>query len=273
MGGPSAPYTAGFEAAGEIVEIGSAVEDPLPIGTHVVGTGAGAFAQFMTMPASGAHQVPRGWTDAAALGFVLNWATALAALRPLGGIRAGEVVLVHAAAGGVGQAAVRLARHYGARVVAAASPDKHDVLRGLGAHDLVDGRRPDLAAEITRRVGPIDLVLESVGKCTLRASMAVAKPFTGRVVVYGEASGSASVSSRDLIFTHRAQLRGLHIGALASDAPDIYRAVIDELHSLVAHGVYLPGTPTVHPLELGSMMLRRLERGQTAGKHALDPWG
>lgn len=60
----------------------------------------------MTMPTAGALPVPAGWSDAEALGLVLNWATDLAALKPLGEIKAGDVVLVHAAAGGVGQAAV-----------------------------------------------------------------------------------------------------------------------------------------------------------------------
>ncbi|MGC5412980.1 zinc-binding dehydrogenase, partial [Streptomyces sp. DT225] len=86
--------------------------------------------------------VPSGWNDAQALGLVLNWATALAALKPLGGVEPGETVLVHAAAGGVGQAAVRLARHYGARVIATASPEKHDTVKALGADEVLNSRHP-----------------------------------------------------------------------------------------------------------------------------------
>jgi NADPH:quinone reductase len=78
VGGPHPPYVAGFEGAGEIVAIGSAVRDPYPVGTHVIGTGPGAFAEYMVMPAATAVPVPAGWPDAAALGLVLNWATALA---------------------------------------------------------------------------------------------------------------------------------------------------------------------------------------------------
>ena len=272
QGGPVAPYTAGFEAAGEIVGIGSGIAHPLPRGTHVVGAGAGAFAQYMLMPASGVHAVPEGWTDAAALGLVLNWATALAALRPLGEIQQGETVLVHAGAGGVGQAAVRLARHFGARVIATASPEKHGAVRALGASDVIDGRRPDLAQEVLHRVGGVDLVLESVGRSTLRTSLTLARPFTGRVIVFGQASGPATVSTDDLIFTHHAQIKGLHIGALAADAPQIYRSVITEIYDLIASGVYPPGTPTVHPLADGPGLLARLESGETIGKLALDPW-
>ncbi|MEU4997312.1 NADPH:quinone oxidoreductase family protein [Streptomyces sp. NPDC021622] len=271
-GGPQAPYVAGFEAAGEIVAVGPDTESPLQLGTHVVGAGPGAFAQYMTMPAAGVLPVPSGWSDAEALGLVLNWATALAALKPLGEIKSGDVVLVHAAAGGVGQAAVRLARHYGARVIATASPAKHDTVKALGADEVLDSRRPDLAAEITRLTGGVDLVLESVGQATFKTSLSVTRPFTGRVVVFGAASGDASLTTHDLVFTHQVRIQGLHIGALATKAPALYQSLLVELEALITQGVYPPGTPQLHPLAEGPAVLRQLEAGRTRGKHALDPW-
>ncbi|MGW0903216.1 NADPH:quinone oxidoreductase family protein [Streptomyces sp. NPDC002853] len=271
-GGPQAPYVAGFEAAGEIVDVSPDVRTPLPLGTHVVGAGPGAFAQYMTMPVAGALPVPAGWSDAEALGMVLNWATALAALKPLGEIKTGEAVLVHAAAGGVGQAAVRLARHYGARVIATASPAKHDTVKALGADEVLDSRRPDLAEEITRLTGGVDLVLESVGQATFKTSLSVTKPFTGRIVVFGAASGDATLTTHDLVFTHQVQVKGLHIGALAAAAPSVYQSLLVEIGALIDQGVYTPGTPQVRPLADGAMLLRQLEAGQTRGKLALDPW-
>lgn len=270
-GGPVPPYVAGFEAAGEVVAVGPGVADPLPVGTHVIGTGPGAFAEHLVMPASAALPVPEGWSDAEALGLVLNTATALAALRTLGRVRAGETVLVHAAAGGVGQAAVRLARHHGARVVATASPAKHDVVAALGADVVLDATRPDLAEEVRRRTGGVDVVLESVGRTTFAASLALARPFTGRVVVYGAASGDATVSTHDLVHTHPVQVVGLHVGALAG-VPDLWQPLLAELRQLVADGVVPPGTPEVHPLADGPQVLARLAAGETRGKHALDPW-
>lgn len=270
-GGPVPPYVAGFEAAGEIVAVGPGVADPLPLGTHVLGTGPGAFAEHLAMPAAAALPVPEGWSDAEALGLVLNTATALAALRTLGRVRAGETVLVHAAAGGVGQAAVRLARHDGARVVATASPGKHDVVAALGAEVVLDGRRPDLAEEVRRRTGGVDVVLESVGRTTLAGSLALARPFTGRVVVFGAASGDATVSTHDLVHTHPVQVIGLHVGALAG-LPELWQPLLTELRALVAAGVVPPGTPEVHPLADGPRVLARLAAGETRGKHALDPW-
>ncbi|AKU17275.1 zinc-binding dehydrogenase [Luteipulveratus mongoliensis] len=270
-GGPRPPYVAGFEAAGQIVGVGPEVQDALPIGTLVIGAGPGAFAEYMVMPAAGALPIPAGWSETEALGLVLNWGTALAALRPLGAVTPGEVVLVHAAAGGVGQAAVRLARHYGATVIATASTHKHPVVTALGAHHVVDPARPDLTEEIMRLTGGVDLVLESVGRTTFETSLSVTKAFTGRVVVFGAASGDAAVTTDDLVFRHQVQLKGLHIGALAATAPAIYRALLEELEQLITQGVYQPGTPQIHPLSAGPAVLEELKASRTHGKHALDP--
>ncbi|HEY0812390.1 MAG TPA: MerR family transcriptional regulator [Pseudonocardia sp.] len=199
-GGPQAPYVAGFEAAGEIVGVGPEIDSPLHLGTHVVGAGLGAFAQYMTMSAAGAIPVPSGWSE------------------------------------------------------------------------VLDSRDPDLAAEITRLTGGVDLVLESVGRATFGTSLAVVKPFTGRVVVLGAASGDAAVTTHDLVFTHHPQIKGLHIGALAAKAPSLYRSLLAEIEALIDHGVYPPGTPHLHALAEGAEALRQLEAGQTRGKHALDPW-
>jgi NADPH:quinone reductase len=105
-GGPRPPYLAGFEAAGEIVTTGDGVTGMEP-GAHVIGVGlgCGAFAEYTALPAVSAMPLPPGWTAQEALGLMVNWLTALAALRPLGAIAAGQTVLIPAAAGATGQAA------------------------------------------------------------------------------------------------------------------------------------------------------------------------
>ncbi|MGW0048512.1 NADPH:quinone oxidoreductase family protein [Nocardia cyriacigeorgica] len=271
-GGPRAPYIAGFEAVGEVVALGPGVTG-VELGARVIGTGPGAFAEFMVMPVAGLGPVPAGWADEQALGLVLNWATALAALKPLGRLSAGETVLVHAAAGGVGQAAVRMAAHYGATVIATASPDKHETVRALGAHHVLDYRRVDIAAEVERLTGGLDadLVLESVGGDTFSASLAAARRVTGRVVVYGVAAGRSAITNWDLNFRHQIHLIGLHIGVLIEHAPALFGELMRELETLRAAGVYPPGTPTVHDLADGPAVLTALADRATIGKLALRP--
>lgn len=116
------------------------------------------------------------------------------------------MVLIHAAAGRVGQAAVRLAHHYVARVIGTTSSGKHDIVRAVGADDVLDRARPDLAEEIIRLTGA-DLVLESVGRATFPTTLSVTKPLTGRVAVFGAACGDASLNTHDLVSSHPAQIR------------------------------------------------------------------
>ncbi len=180
---------------------------------------------------------------------VVSWPTALAALKPLGRIDVGQTVLIHAAAGGTGQAAVKMAKHYGARVIAVASPDKHEVARALGA----------------------DLVLESVGGATLEASLAATKRITGRVVVYGLAGGEAAITNWDLVYKHQIHLIGLNIGILIQASPQIFGEVMTEMFGLIAAGVLGPGQPAIYALADGPRALAELEARATVGKLALVP--
>jgi NADPH2:quinone reductase len=273
-GAPQPPYLAGFEAAGEIVALGEAVTGLEP-GVHVIGVNmaGGAFAEYLALPAAAAVPVPAGWADEQALGLVVNWPTALAALRPLGGIEPGQSVLIHAAAGGTGQAAVRMAGHYGATVIATASPGKHETVRALGAHHVLDSRSADLAAEVLRLTGGdgADLVLESAGGATLAASLAAAKRVTGKVVVYGLAGGEAPITNWELVYRHQVHLIGLNIGVLIQSAPQIFGEVMGELFALIAAGVLTPGQPTTYALADGPKALAELETRATVGKLALRP--
>jgi NADPH2:quinone reductase len=273
-GGPRPPYLAGIEGAGEVAAVGEAVTALEP-GAHVVGVGigGGAFAEYMVLPAAGAVPVPAGWADEQALGLVVNWPTALAALKPLGGVTAGQTVLIHAAAGGTGQAAVTIAKHYGATVIATAGQAKHDVVRALGADHVIDSRSTDIAAEALRLTGGAgaDLVLESAGGATFDASLAAAKRVTGRVVVYGLAGGDATITNWDLVYKHQVHVVGLNIGTLIQAAPHVFGEVMGEMFQLIAAGVLGPGRPTVHDLADGPKALAELEARATVGKLALQP--
>jgi NADPH2:quinone reductase len=273
-GGPQPPYLAGIEGAGEVIAIGEGVTDLEP-GAHVIGVGigGGAFAEYMVLSAAGAVRVPAGWSDEEALGLVVNWPTALAALKPLGGVTTGQTVLIHAAAGGTGQAAVKMAKHYGATVIATASPSKHEVVRALGADHLIDSRVADLAAEVLRLTdgAGADLVLESVGGATFGASLAATKRVTGRVVVYGLAGGEAAISNWELVYKHQLHVIGLNIGILIQAAPQIFGDVMGEMFGLIAAGVLTPGQPTGYELADGPKALMELEARATVGKLALLP--
>ena len=272
LDGPRPPYLAGFEAAGEVVAVGEGVPGPRP-GTRVIGVGYGAFAEYMVLPAAAAMPVPAGWTAEQALGLAVNLPTALAALKTLGRLADGETVLVHAAAGATGQAAVTMAKHYGATVIATASPGKHETVLALGADHVLDSLDGDLAAEVLRLTdgAGADLVLESAGGATFAAGLAAAKRVTGRVVVYGVAGGEASITNWELVYRHQVNVIGLNIGVLIQAAPRLFGELMAELAALIADGVLAPGRPTTYDLADGPKALAELAARTTVGKLALRP--
>jgi NADPH2:quinone reductase len=270
-GNPQPPFVAGFEAVGEVVAVGEGVERPMR-GAHVAGAGPGAFAEYMLVPAMAAMPVPAGWTDPQALGLVVNWPTALAALK-LGRMTSDDTVLVHAAAGATGQAVVALAKHRGARVIAAASPSKHASVRAMRADHVLDSRDPKLASAVLELTGGrgADLVIESAGGETFHASLAATRRVTGRLVVIGLAGGDAAIRNWDLVYTHPVQIIGFNLGVLIQAAPQIFGEIMGELGGLIAEGVIVPTRAKTYSLVDGPKALGELERRATIGKLALLP--
>lgn len=272
LNGPTPPYLAGFEAAGPVVALGEGVTWP-GIGAPVVGVGSGAFAEYAVLPAASAIRVPEGWSPQDALGLTVNWPTALAALKPLGRLAAGETVWIQAAAGATGRAAVTMAKRYGATVIATASTSKHEVVRALGADHVLDSRSADLAVEVLNLTGGLgaDLVLESSGGGTFKTSLASARRVTGRVVVLGLAGGEATLTNWQLVYEHQVHVIGLNIGVLIRAAPEIFGSLMGELTALIGAGVVTPAHPTPYDLADGAKALTDLENRATLGKLALVP--
>jgi NADPH2:quinone reductase len=172
-----------------------------------------------------------------------------------------------------GQAAVRMAKHYGATVIATASPGKHETVRALGADHVLDSRDGDLAAQVLRLTGGAGagLVLESVGGATLAASLTAAKPVTGRVVVYGVVGGEAPVTNWELVYKYQVHVIGLNLVTLIQAAPQVFGEVMGELFALIGAGVLTPGQPTVYEPADGRKALTELETRASVGKLALLP--
>ncbi|MFD9885551.1 SDR family NAD(P)-dependent oxidoreductase [Streptomyces alboflavus] len=178
----------GTEGAGVVVEIGSEVTD-LAVGDRVLGLLEGGFGPLAVADARMLARMPQGWSFAQAASVPTVFLTAYYALQDLAGLEGGESVLVHAAAGGVGMAAVQLARHFGADVHATASTGKWEVLRGLGLDDsrIASSRTLDfetsvLAASDGRGV---DVVLNSLAREFVDASLRLL-PRGGRFVEMGK---------------------------------------------------------------------------------------
>lgn len=186
---PKPPLVPGYEVAGVVEKISEEVHG-LSVGDRVVAlTRFGGYATHVTVPAPYVFRTPNGVTDEAAAALPVNYLTASLALYRFANVAAGESVLIHGAGGGVGVAAIQLARLRGARIIGTASPAKHDTLRSFGVDHVLDSRTihgEALIKEVLRLTGGrgVDVVLDPVGGGSFKISYRLLAPL-GRLVIYG----------------------------------------------------------------------------------------
>ncbi|MCZ7417119.1 type I polyketide synthase [Streptomyces sp. WMMC897] len=178
----------GSEGAGVVLEVGEGVDGLAP-GDRVMGVLPHAFGPLVVTDARTLAPIPEGWSFERAASVPVVFLTAYYGLKDLAGLRAGETVLVHAGAGGVGMAAVQLARHFGARVLATASPGKWGALRALGLSDdeIASSRDLDFRDAFKSATGGagVDVVLNSLAREYVDASLELLAP-GGRFVEMGK---------------------------------------------------------------------------------------
>ncbi|MEU4645199.1 SDR family NAD(P)-dependent oxidoreductase, partial [Micromonospora sp. NPDC023814] len=186
---PDPAAVMGSEGAGVVVEVGPGVTDLAP-GDRVLGMFEPAFAPEVIATRDLVAKIPAGWSFAQAASVPVVFLTAYYALRDLAGLRAGESVLIHNGAGGVGMAAIQLARHWGATVFATASPGKWGVLRGLGVAEerIASSRTTEFEQSFTSVTGGagVDVVLDALAGEFVDASLRLL-PRGGRFVEMGKA--------------------------------------------------------------------------------------
>ena len=183
---PSPPCVVGYEVAGEVESVGEGV-DSYSVGDRVLaGTRFGGYAELVSVPADQVLPLPDEFGFEQGAAFPVNYATAYAALVIMGGLKSGERLLIHAAAGGVGIAATQVAKGIGAEIFGTASASKHDAIRAQGVAHPIDYRNLDFAEEAMRITGGVglDLIIDAVGPSSFRKDYAILRP-GGRLVMYG----------------------------------------------------------------------------------------
>jgi NADPH2:quinone reductase len=272
VGGPAPRFVPGLEVAGRVSAVGEGAEG-LEVGQAVMAfVEAGGYAERAVAHAAGVMPRPAGYSAEEAAAFPINFFTADLALHYAGGVRAGQSVIVHAAAGGVGTAAVQLAKLAGARVFAtASSPEKLERVRALGADELIDYTREDFLAIVKERTGGrgVDLVLESVGGDVFEKSIKALAPL-GRLVIVGAASADVRPApSLELLFRNLTVV-GLHI-ALLMRTPSIGGPSAERLFAQAAAGSIRPQVGHVLRLEEAARAHELLGDRANYGKVILKP--
>ena len=195
---PPPPCVVGYEVSGEVESVGDGVEE-FSVGDRVIaGTLFNGQAELVSVPADQVIPLPSRLSFEQGAAVVVNYTTAYAGLIVMGGLKAGERVLIHSAGGGVGTAATQVAKRIDAEVYGTASASKHDAIRGLGVDHPIDYRTRDFAEEVTRLTNGegIDLAFDALGPKSFRKDYGLLRA-GGRLVMYGYAE-SESAGGRNI---------------------------------------------------------------------------
>jgi NADPH:quinone reductase-like Zn-dependent oxidoreductase len=278
---PKLPFVPGYEVAGEIDEVGEGVHASR-VGERVLAlTRFGGYSDVVCVPSAAAWPIPSSMPFAEAASIPVNWLTAWHMLVELCNVHEGHSVLVHAAAGGLGVAAVQIARRANARVLGTASAAKHERLRELGVSDPIDYRARDFETEVKRLTSGrgVDIVLDPLGGSSVRKSFASLAP-AGRLVLYGASSTSEGPLSMlagvarmgafwpaSLMLENRGVL-GVNLLRLASEQELLAREMRDLLHAF-GEGRFRPVVDSQVPFEDAPRAHLRVERRENFGKVVL----
>ncbi|KAI1774522.1 NAD(P)-binding protein [Hypoxylon cercidicola] len=237
---PPFPWVSGAEFSGIVL---AAPSDPksapkFPVGSRVFGASQGAYASRVCAAEHELLPVPAGWSFTDAAGLFVTAPTSYGALVLRAGVRAGDWVLVHAAAGGVGLAAVQVAKAFGATVIATAgTPRKLEVARQYGADHVVDYRDaswPDQVKKLTRGRG-VDIVYDPVGLVD-KSTKCVA--WNGRILVVGFAAGKIEKVAMNKVLLKNISLVGIHWGAYAKFEKQTIPVVWQGIGRLIEQGKF-----------------------------------
>ncbi|BCB90934.1 zinc-binding dehydrogenase [Phytohabitans suffuscus] len=264
---PEPPMTPGVEVAGRVVAAGPGAEHLSDV--EVVACPAlphGALGQTVTLDAALATPLPDGFDPVLAAALPVTYQTAWWALERAGA-GAGQTVLVHAGAGGVGIAATQLAVARGARVICTAGgPEKLAVCRDNGAALAVDYRAEDFVTAVRDAAGAVDVVLDPVGGDVFTRSLSCLD-FEGRIVAIGAAGGPPPPVDPMALVAANATLIGLSWGsAYPWRRPERVREVYAELFALCAAGAVRPPVSRTSTLDDAPAALADLAARRTTGK-------
>ncbi|KAG9237358.1 hypothetical protein BJ875DRAFT_370110 [Amylocarpus encephaloides] len=237
---PPLPWVSGSEFAGVVLRTPSANSNPkFKVGDKVFGASQGGYATKVAAKEEGLRPVPRGWSFFEAAGLFVTAPTSYGALVTRAGVKEGDVVLVHAAAGGVGLAAVQIAKAFGATVIATAgTKHKLDVAKSFGADHGInynDKDWPQQVKKLTPNGRGVDIVYDPVGLIDLSTKCI---RWNGRLLVIGFAAGNIEKLALNKVLLKNISIVGLHWGAYTINEPEMIGPVWDGIFKLIDEGKF-----------------------------------
>lgn len=268
---PQTPFTPGFEVAGTVTAVGEGVSHVAP-GERVLAVLAhGGYADVAVARAQVVFPIPETLNFVTAASFPITYGTAHGALVWRAGLGAGETLVVHGAAGGVGLATVEVGKAMGARVIATAGgPEKLEVARRYGADELIDYRAEDVRKRVKELTGGAgaDVVFDPVGGKVFEASLR-STAWCGRIVVIGFASGDVPQIPANILLVKNISVLGFYWGSYHRHAPDLMHQQFRDLFRWYEAGVLHPHVSHTFDLADAQAAMRMLKARKATGKVVL----
>ena len=271
---PALPFAPGMEVAGVVRALGPRV-DHFAVGDRVLAMpGHGGYAEMAVAEATAAARIPDAMPFETAAGFAVTYCTAHGALVWRGRLRSGELLMVHAAAGGVGLATVEVGKALGAEVIATAGgPEKLAIAADHGADHLIDYTAEDVRARVkdiaeARSQRGADVIFDPVGGDVFDVSLRSIN-FEGRIVVIGFAGGRVPQAPANIVLVKNIDIVGFVWGAYRRQFPDRLQQQLDELFAMYGAGQLRPHVSHVLPLDQAAAALHILTGRKSSGKVVL----
>lgn len=268
---PPFPFSPGLEVAGTVAGLGDGVTGLAPGARVLALTNAGGFAEQVVARTRDVFVLPEAMDFVTAAGFPITYGTAHGAMVWRAGLSAGEVLLVHGAAGGVGLATVEVGKALGATVIATAGgPDKLAVAEAHGADHLIDTRREDIRERVKALTGGrgADVVFDPVGGEVFDASLR-AVAWGGRLVVIGFAAGRVQQIPANILLIKNLSALGFYWGSYRKHAPDMITAQFARLFEWFEAGKLAPHVSHRLDLARAAEALELLTSRRSTGKVVL----
>jgi len=268
---PVFPDTPGMEAAGVVDSVAPDVTDIAP-GAHVAYIGMGAYAEYTRLRRSRAIPLPDFMDFEQGAAFPIAVLTAWHLLHSCHRTTPGQTVIVHSAAGGVGIAAVQIAKAAGARVFGTvSSDDKIAFVRKFGADEVINYATRDFAEEAMRLTGGrgVDLILDAVGKPTLVKGLGCLAPF-GHLIIYGRAGGIPDPVNPMTLFGKALKISGFAVPMVYA-MHEIHRRGLEDVYRLAREGRLTVPIGAKFALADAAEAMRCLQSRRSMGKLLLMP--
>jgi NADPH:quinone reductase-like Zn-dependent oxidoreductase len=290
-GSPKPPFIPGLEIAGVVEKI---VEGSKRDETNALKPGDAvvamphfkAYAEWVAVPTNTVYRIPAGMPFEDAAAFPVNYLTAYHSMFTMGNLQPGDRILIHGAAGGVGIAAVQLARAKGLVIFGTAGPAKQDYLRKIGVDHPIDYEKSDFV-KVVRQYAPdgIEMVMDPIGGKSLTRGQKCLGP-TGRLVIYGLSEAAGSGGKRNLLRGAKALLQsprfhplklmaqnlaviGVSLGVMDSRGA-LLRSELDELFRMYSAGKIKPVIGKTFPLDQAAAAHQYIHDRKNIGKVILS---